>query len=174
MRAGHDHAYPVLSVTKHNGFVESRVYFRKRVFSEDTSQYKLVLKGQFAYSTIHLDEGALGLLTDQDAGVISPMYKVFRVKAGSEVVDPAFLYAILKSAALMNKYRNIGKGSIKRRKSIAFEKFLSITVPIPPPKLQQKVVLQMKAVNDLEVKLVSSRELLAEIISETLQKVGLA
>lgn len=57
-RAGKDHNYPVLSVTKHTGFVESSTYFKKRVFSEDTSNYKVVERGQFAYSTIHLDEGA--------------------------------------------------------------------------------------------------------------------
>src|SRR5437868_5718264 len=37
VRAGSNHSYPVLSVTKHKGFVESANYFRKRIFSEDTS-----------------------------------------------------------------------------------------------------------------------------------------
>ena len=123
LRAGEEHEYPVLSVTKHKGFVQSSDYFKKRVFSEDTSDYKVVERGQFAYSTIHLDEGAIGFLDQLGAGIISPMYKVFRLKETQTDIHPAFLYHILKSAPLVEKYRNFGKGSIKRRKSVSFEKF---------------------------------------------------
>lgn len=128
IRAGSNHSYPVLSVTKHNGFVQSSTYFKKRVFSEDTSDYKVVERGQFAYSTIHLDEGAIGHLDKCDSGVISPMYKVFRLKVAEDIIYPDFLFRVLKSAAFMEKYRTLGKGSIKRRKSVSFEKFANIFI----------------------------------------------
>ena len=57
---------PVLSVTKYDGFVPSEEYFKKKVFSADTENYKIVRKGQFAYATIHLDEGSIDRLTRFD------------------------------------------------------------------------------------------------------------
>jgi len=173
-RAGSDHRYPVLSVTKHDGFVQSSTYFKKRVFSKDTSDYKVVERGQFAYSTIHLDEGAIGYLDKYVVGIISPMYKVFRLKVSEEVVHPAFLFRVLKSAAFMEKYRTLGKGSIKRRKSVAFEKFAAVPVPIPPEPIQRKVVDHIRAVQDLEARLETARGYLATEIERTLKLVGLA
>ena len=173
-RAGTKHSYPVLSVTKHNGFVRSSSYFKKRVFSEDTSGYKLVEPGQFAYSTIHLDEGSIGYLENSEAGVISPMYKVFRLKVGEDIIHPSFLYRILKSEALVEKYRTLGNGSIKRRKSISFNKFGAISIPIPPRPIQGKVVEHADAVRDLESSLVARRAQLEKEIESTLRIVGLA
>jgi type I restriction-modification system DNA methylase subunit len=174
VRAGNDHQYPVLSVTKHNGFVQSSTYFKKRVFSDDTSDYKLVERGQFAYSTIHLDEGAIGYLDKCNAGVISPMYKVFRLKVPKEIVHPSFLFWILKASVLMEKYRTLGRGSVKRRKSVSFTTFASISVPIPPQRIQQKVVEHIETVQDLEGRLETARQELADEIESTLRLVGLA
>ncbi len=174
VRAGIDHHYPVLSVTKYHGFVQSSTYFKKRVFSEDTSDYKLVERGQFAYSTIHLDEGAIGYLDKYDAGIISPMYKVFRLKVPKEIVHPSFLFCILKASALMDKYRTLGKGSVKRRKSVSFTTFAAISIPIPPQGIQKKVVEHIEAVQDLEGRLEIARQHLASEIESTLRLVGLA
>lgn len=174
VRAGKNHLYPVLSVTKHKGFVQSSEYFKKRVFSENTSEYKLVQRGQFAYSTIHLDEGAIGYLEKLDAGIISPMYKVFRLKSSDSNVDPAFLFHILKSDPLVEKYRNFGKGSIKRRKSVSFEKFCSISIPIPPKSIQERLVAHIVGVQELESKLENSRIDLACELEKTLKIVGIS
>jgi len=173
-RAGQNHSLPVLSVTKHQGFVESGKYFKKRVFSEDTSDYKIVERGQFAYSTIHLDEGAIGHLGNRDAGVISPMYKVFRLKVSEDEVRSEFLFRILKSPTFVEKYKNLGKGSIKRRKSVAFDKFGSISVPLPPDDVQLKVVSQARAVLELEIELEDSRAKLADEIEHMLKLAGLS
>ncbi len=173
-RAGRNHRYPVLSVTKHNGFVDSKTYFKKRVFSEDTSKYKVVERGQFAYSTIHLDEGAIAYLDKDGVGVISPMYKVFQLRVGEDVVHPAFLYMVLKSTTFIEKYRTMGKGSIKRRKSISFEKFAAVNIPVPPIAIQERVVEYIRTVQDLEHRLNAARAQLASEIENTLKPVGLA
>ena len=79
-----DSSADVYSVTKYDGFVRSLDYFKKQVFSRDLSTYKIVRKGEFAYSTIHLDEGAIGLLEDEEA-LISPMYTVFQVDKSVDI-----------------------------------------------------------------------------------------
>jgi type I restriction enzyme M protein len=174
VRAGADHKHPVMSVTKHSGFVESAKYFKKRVFSEDTSDYKVVSRGQFAYSTIHLDEGSVGYLLEAESGIISPMYKVFAIKASEKRVHPLFLYRLLKSSDLMSKYKSIGKGSVKRRKSVSFKEFSSIVIPVPPESLQKTIVDHAHGVRKLERQLEVAKARLDEELSSTLRLVGLA
>ena len=100
----------VYSVTKYDGFVRSLDYFKKQVFSRDLSTYKVVRKGEFAYSTIHIDEGAIAFLDEEEA-LISPMYTVFKV---DESIDPLYLIQLLTSDVLISKYKVIGQGSLNR------------------------------------------------------------
>ena len=109
----------VFSVTKHAGFVRSLEYFDRQVFSRDTSNYKIVRRGDLAYATIHLDEGSLGILRDADTGLISPMYTVFEVNRGR--AEPEFLFSLMKLPQMVSQYQRIGEGSVHRRKSIRFD-----------------------------------------------------
>ncbi len=52
---------PVLSCSKHAGFVESLKYFNKKVFSDDLSAYKVVRRGMIAFPTNHVEEGSIAL-----------------------------------------------------------------------------------------------------------------
>jgi len=172
--AGETTDLPVLSVTKHEGFVESLQYFRKRVFSRDTSDYKVVQRGEFAYSAIHLDEGAIALLGTHEAGLISPMYKVFRMKVPAEEVDPVFLLLVLKSQSLIERYKNLGKGSVKRRKSISFEKFASIRIPRPPSDAQKELAAKAYRLYTLQDQVAVAKRELDETLTGLLQKAGAA
>lgn len=130
---------PVLSVTKHRGFVKSLQYFKRQVYSKDIKDYKLVEKGDFAYATIHLDEGSLGLLKEFDRGFVSPMYTVFRINPS--IVDSDFIFLLLKSKLYLQIYRAIGQGSIDRRKSIYFDNLCQLNVAIPSLKEQKRYPL---------------------------------
>ena len=68
----------VLSCSKHVGFVESSAYFGKQVFSEDTSNYKIIRHGYFGYPSNHIEEGSIGLLLSHEIGMVSPIYTVFK------------------------------------------------------------------------------------------------
>jgi type I restriction enzyme S subunit len=125
----------VYSVTKYDGFVRSLDYFKKQVFSRDLSSYKIVKRGEFAYSTIHLDEGAIGLLGDEEA-LISPMYTTFQV---DESVDKIYLSYLLKSPKIVSRYGLIGQGSVNRRKSVPFSSLAEVEVFTPPVPEQKKI-----------------------------------
>ena len=84
---------PVLSCTKYNGLVDSLTYFDKQVFSMDTSNYKVVSRGQFAYATNHIEEGSIGYQNLYSKGLVSPMYTVFETDT---IIDDGYLYKILK------------------------------------------------------------------------------
>jgi len=125
----------VYSVTKYKGFVRSLDYFKRQVFSKDLSNYKVVKKGEFAYSTIHIDEGAIGLLREKEA-LISPMYTVFKV---DKSVDNLYIEYLLRSTVLKKKYGEIGQGSVSRRKSVPFTSFANLQVRLPPVTEQKRI-----------------------------------
>ncbi|AKO29872.1 MULTISPECIES: restriction endonuclease subunit S [Brucella] len=121
---------PVLSMTKHRGFVRSNEYFSKSVHSENTRQYKVVKRGQFAYATIHLDEGSIDYLRNEDAGLISPMYTVF--ETNSEEIDNEIALRQFKRFALSGRFDPYSNGGVNRRKSILFSDLSAFKFGLPP------------------------------------------
>jgi type I restriction enzyme S subunit len=148
-RNGDRAQHPVLSCTKHEGLVDSMEYFGRRVFSEDTSNYKLVQRGQFAYATNHIEEGSIGLLTGLDAGLVSPMYTVF---AANETIRPEFLYLVLKTEKYRTIFQACTSASVNRRGSLRWLQFSRIRVPLPTIAEQRRIV-EVFAVLDREVTL---------------------
>jgi len=136
----------VLSVTKYKGFVKSLDYFKKQIFSKDIEKYKLVEKGDFAYATIHLDEGAIGLLKEFECGYISPMYTVFRT---DDTINSDYLHRLLKTESYLQKYLAIGEGTVNRRKTISFDNLSKLKIPLPPLKEQQKISSVLHNVDSL-------------------------
>ncbi|OCG76491.1 restriction endonuclease subunit S [Microbacterium sediminis] len=147
-RAGSGHSLPVYSVTKHAGFVPQRDYFKKQVASVDTSSYKVVRAGQFAYATIHLDEGAIGFAPEDC--IVSPMYTVFSVD--SEKVDITYLLRLLRSPQAIARYGSLGRGSAERRKSISLKALGSLLVPIPDLQKQRRIAAILDAADAIRAK----------------------
>lgn len=121
---------PVLSMTKHRGFVRSNEYFSKSVYSENTEQYKIVKHGQFAYATIHLDEGSIDYLKHENAGLISPMYTVF--ETNPEEIDHEIARRNFKRFALSGRFDPFSNGGVNRRKSILFRDLSAFKFALPP------------------------------------------
>lgn len=134
-RVGDRKNIPVYSVTKHAGFVPSDEYFTKKVHGRDISKYKVVEPGDFAYATIHLDEGSIGI--SPVCSAISPMYTVFKVN--ERAVDPMYLIEYMKSSWAMKFYELIGQGAVHRRKSISLTALSSMEVPLPPLSEQRRI-----------------------------------
>ncbi|MFB2585848.1 restriction endonuclease subunit S [Herbiconiux liukaitaii] len=162
-RAGSQSGLSVYSVTKHSGFVPSLEYFKKQVFSRDVESYKLVEPGDFAYATIHLDEGSIGIAPRR--GLISPMYTVFR--ADDSLIEPAYLIRFLKSPRALTYYSQLGNGGVHRRKAISLEALGSVSIPLPPRAEQRRIAAIMDRADMLRVK---RRQVLAhlDILSQSI------
>ncbi len=137
-RNGSHGTWPVLSCTKHQGLVDSLTYFGKRIHSEDTSNYKVVRRGQFAYATNHIEEGSIGLLSDREAGLVSPMYTVFGC---DKSVDPQFLFFLFKTDLYRHIFESTTNASVNRRGSLRWTQFSQLPVATPSIGEQKKIAL---------------------------------
>ncbi|MGB6188772.1 MAG: restriction endonuclease subunit S [Aeromonas molluscorum] len=129
--------YPVLSCSKYDGFVDSLKYFKKKVYSDDTSGYRLIHRGCFGFPSNHVEEGSIGLQNLYDTGIVSPIYVVFRAK--TKKVDNDYLYAVLKTDHYRQIFGAATNASVDRRGSLRWKEFSLIHVPLPPLDEQQKI-----------------------------------
>jgi restriction endonuclease S subunit len=127
----------VLTCSKYLGFVESSEYFGKRVFSADTSNYKIIRRGYFGYPSNHIEEGSIGLLLSHDIGIVSPIYTVFRC---NDSIIPEYLYAVFKTDTFRHIFAISTNASVDRRGSLRWREFSLIRVPLPSIKEQQAIV----------------------------------
>ena len=150
---GGGHELPVLSCTKHRGLVNSLEYFGKRVFSADTSGYKVVRRGDFAYATNHVEEGSIGYQGLHDVALISPMYTVFRTRAG---VDHSFFFKLVKTELYRHIFEVNTSGSIARRGGLRWDEFALIKVFLPTAPEQERIAAVLEAC-DREIELLQKQ-----------------
>jgi type I restriction enzyme S subunit len=134
---------PVLSCTKYDGLVDSLTYFDKQVFSMDTSNYKVVSSGQFAYATNHVEEGSIGYQNVYSKGLVSPMYTVFKTDS---IIDDGYLYKVLKTKTYKHIFRVSTSASVDRRGSLRWKEFAKLPIPLPPADEQQKITRDLNTV----------------------------
>ncbi len=143
----------VLSCTKHRGLVDSLAYFGKRVFSQDTSTYKVVRRGQFAYATNHIEEGSIGYQDLYDEALISPMYTVFETNGQ---VNDSFFYKLLKTELYRHTFEVNTSASVDRRGSLRWKEFAKIKVALPSLKEQRDIATVLHVV-DKEIELLRNQ-----------------
>ena len=146
-------AAPVLSCTKHAGLVDSLDYFKKQVFSKDLSTYKVVPRNCFVYATNHIEEGSIGHQDLYDAGLVSPMYTVFKTTAD---VDDRYLYRLLKTEHFRQIFQAATNSSVDRRGSLRWKDFKKLHLPLPPLKEQAAIASIVDAM-DREIELLQKQ-----------------
>lgn len=138
---------PVFSVTKYDGIVLAEDYFGKRVASDKLNAYKVVNVDDWAYSTIHIDEGSIARNHQGACGVVSPMYTTMRF-IGQHIAHPFYCEVLLRSPWMLNVYSSFQQGSINRRRSLPWKVFSEIEVPLPPLSEQRRIVDLIGAVDE--------------------------
>lgn len=120
--------YPVLSCSKYDGMVMSLSYFNKKVYSDDTSNYKVMRRGTFGFPSNHVEEGSIGYQDICDVGIVSPIYCVFRA---TDQIEDGFLYKLLKTDRYRQIFAAATNASVDRRGSLRWKEFAKIKVPLP-------------------------------------------
>ena len=137
----------VLSVTNTRGFILQEEQFDKIVASNDTSNYKVVRRGEFAYNPSRVNVGSLDMLNEYDEGILSPMYIVFKA---NENIDKSYLLQCLQSWWFRGHIPAYTQGSV--RDSLSFDGLCSMKFNIPTLQ-EQKAISAILEQADKEIEI---------------------
>ena len=125
----------VLSVSNRQGFIKQSDQFENRnVASEDTSNYKIVEKSDFAFNPARINVGSIARLTTFEKGIVSPMYICFRTQ---ENVAPEFIDYFFESKHFYCEIQKRLEGSV--RQCLSFEGLCNIPLSLPSLEMQQRI-----------------------------------
>ena len=141
----------VLSVTNTRGFILQEEQFDKIVASNDTSNYKVVRRGEFAYNPSRVNVGSLDMLNEYDEGILSPMYIVFKA---NENIDKSYLLQCLQSWWFRGHIPAYTQGSV--RDSLSFDGLCSMKFYIPTLQ-EQKAISAILEQADKEIDLANKK-----------------
>lgn len=124
--------FPILGVTNKVG-----VYLNEYVKGENINQpYKKVKGGELTYNPYRVNVGSIGVVQKEyDNFYISPAYVVFGTKQG---LLNEYIYLVLSSDWFNPYLRAATSGSV--RQNLTFGLLSQLKVPIPPLKIQEKIV----------------------------------
>ena len=135
---------PVLSLTKNWGLILQTDRFKKRIATDDVSNYKVIRRGQIVYNPYVIWEGAIHILEKYEAGLVSPVYPVLKTKEA--VADSFYLDSWLRTPPAIAAYNKFAAGAVNRRRSIRKRDFWQIEIPLPPLPEQRAIAHVLRAV----------------------------
>lgn len=144
--------YKVLSVTNSEGFVDQQEYFDRNISSEDTSNYKIVQKGDFAYNPARVNVGSLARLEKFSEGIISPMYIVFGVD--NTQISSTYMKYLLQTYWFIGHIPMFSKGSV--RKTLSYNGLIRMNFFIPSLK-EQNAISSLLETADIEIELLEKK-----------------
>ena len=125
----------VLSVSNKQGFINQSEQFEDRIIaSEDTSNYKIVHKNDFAYNPARINVGSIARLKTINMGIVSPMYICFRVRKG---VVSEYLEHFFSTSYFFYEMQKRLEGSV--RQCLSFESICNIPIYIPSSEEQHTI-----------------------------------
>ena len=124
----------VLSISNRQGFIQQSEQFENRcIASEDTSNYKIVKRNDFAFNPARINVGSIARLATFDRGIVSPMYICFRTK---DNLFPEYLDYYFESKQFFTEIQKRLEGSV--RQCLSFEGLCNIPLCIPTIEVQQQ------------------------------------
>lgn len=120
----------------------ARGLFSRGEISPLSSTYKSfnrLVRDDFVISQPKAWEGALALVTAEfDGHFLSPVFPTFR--ADRQQLNPRFLDWYCKQQSVWEELQGKSKGMGARRETVSAAQFLSLEIPLPPLKEQQRIV----------------------------------
>ncbi len=135
---------PILEVSLKTG-VQVRSFGqagRKQIMS-DLRKYKRAVKGDLAYNTMRMWQGALGVCPVD--GLVSPAYVVARPYPGA---DARYFAALFRTSDYMAEIDGASRGIVKDRNRLYWDQFKQMQSPCPPPEEQAAIMRFLDWAND--------------------------
>jgi type I restriction enzyme S subunit len=111
---------PILQVSLHSGVTaQANDQFgrRKRLIADHT-KYKLVRKGDLAYNTMRMWQGAIGVCPED--GLVSPAYVVIQARQG---IEPRFYEFLFRTAVYKQQVNRYSTGIVSDRNRLYWQNF---------------------------------------------------
>ena len=122
----------VLSVSNRQGFIRQREQFEDRsIASNDTSNYKIVTRNDFAFNPARINVGSIARLTTFEKGIVSPMYICFHTKNS---ILPEYLSFYFETKQFFSEIQKRLEGSV--RQCLSYEGLCNI--PFFPPVIEDQ------------------------------------
>lgn len=163
-KAGNN-GYEVWSVSNKYGFVKSEEYFDKKIASKNTSNYRIIKPGYFAFNPSRINVGSIACNFTDSTGIVSPMYTVFKIK-DEEEINPIFLLMYLKSDVCKEHINYLIHGAT--RKVLKKNDLKKLKIPVPSLNEQLKILesadKEKQKIANLEEKIAEHQTHIEEII----------
>ena len=125
----------VYSVSNKDGFILQSEHFKDRmVASEDTTNYKIIEKDDFAYNPARINVGSIARMKKNTNGIISPMYICFKC---NKKILPEYLEYFFESPKFIYEMNKRLEGSV--RMCLSYESMINIPIELPDKKEQEKI-----------------------------------
>lgn len=135
----------VYSVTNSEGFVESKEYFSKEVYSKDLSSYKIVMRNMMAYNPSRINVGSVAIQNKKEKVIVSPLYTIFSVNQDYLLVE--YLNYFLHSDIGLKQIKFLTTGSV--RDNLNFSSMKNLLIPIENIHTQKKRVEVLNKLDSL-------------------------
>ena len=112
------------------------------VASEDTRNYKVVEKDDFAYKPARINVGSIARMKQDIKGIISPMYICFKC---NEKIIPEYLEYFFESSKFTYEMNKRLEGSV--RMCLSYESMLNIPIELPNKNEQEKTSEILKSLS---------------------------
>ena len=148
-----ENQYDVLSSTK-KGIYKQSEYFNKDHFGASTVGYKIIELNDVVLSPQNLWLGNISFNDKYEKGLVSPSYKVFRIKNG---FDNVFIAHLLKSHKALYEYKCCSEqGASVVRRNLDFDAFQEISFKVPAIDVQRRISNKIKTF-EAKIRLEESR-----------------
>ena len=133
----------VLSVSNKYGFIDQDEQFEDReIASADTSNYKVVYKGDFAYNPARINVGSVARLQEFENGIVSPMYICFTT---NKELLPAYFELYLSTTIFKHEMNKRLEGSV--RLCLTYESLCNIKIALPEFDVQTDFVSKVSSIH---------------------------
>ena len=144
IRNTNDENYNVYSVSNKDGFILQTEQFKDRIVaSEDTKNYKVVEKNDFAYNPARINVGSIARMKKDTKGIISPMYICFKC---NEKILPEYLEYFFESSKFTYEMNKRLEGSV--RMCLSYESMLNIPIELPNKNEQEEISKMLNNLSD--------------------------